>query len=537
MMRVYILLCISLICGYQLFADSYLVNPVNYTSYLKGLKAGDTLIFDKGTYTQSMRLENVNGTDAAPIVLMGQPDNLTILAGKDGVNTVSITKCSHLIIRNLKIDGQNRAIDAVKAEGTSGNFAHHITLENLNIVNHGSNQQIVGISTKCPAWDWKIRSCTIIGAGTGLYLGNSDGTAPFINGLIEYCLVVNTVGYNMQIKHQIEGLRNLSGMTLNGKTIIRYNVFSKGEGGSTGGSARPCLLVGNFPASGDGANDYYEIYGNFFWQNPNEALFQGTGNIALYSNIFINKSNPDGIRAVYIAQQNNFKPRTVDVFHNTVWTNNSSGGIRMFSADTNFRQTCAGNAAFGQLPISNFRTSYKNHTSTYDSCGIFLSMPSDDIAQLNMFPKLAMLISDTIDMTRFSKYTDYDLDFDGNYYNPVYRGAYSGGGTHTGWKLALEQRSKLGTPLDITDKYPIQNSITITPNPATDYIEIDINDVILSEAKNLRIFDLLGTEVTTPNLTPTLSEGEGVVRLDVSHLSPGVYFVRMGDVVRKFVKY
>jgi hypothetical protein len=43
-------------------------------------------------------------------------------------------------------------------------------------------------------------------------------------------------------------------------------------------------------------------------------------------------------------------------------------------------------------------------------------------------------------------------------------------------------------------------------------------------------------EITTPNLTPTLSEGEGVVRLDVSSLSPGVYFVRVGDVVRKFVK-
>jgi hypothetical protein len=43
-------------------------------------------------------------------------------------------------------------------------------------------------------------------------------------------------------------------------------------------------------------------------------------------------------------------------------------------------------------------------------------------------------------------------------------------------------------------------------------------------------------EITTPNLTPTLSEGEGVVRLDVSSLSPGVYFVRVRDVVRKFVK-
>ena len=51
---------------------------------------------------------------------------------------------------------------------------------------------------------------------------------------------------------------------------------------STGGSARPNLLVGGFPPTGWGANDSYEIYGNFFYNNPVEALFQGTGNIKLY---------------------------------------------------------------------------------------------------------------------------------------------------------------------------------------------------------------------------------------------------------------
>ena len=52
--------------------------------------------------------------------------------------------------------------------------------------------------------------------------------------------------------------------------------------------ARPSLLVGHFPLTGAGRNDVYEIYGNFFWQNPTEALFQGEGNIALYDNVFVN---------------------------------------------------------------------------------------------------------------------------------------------------------------------------------------------------------------------------------------------------------
>jgi hypothetical protein len=81
-----------------------------------------------------------------------------------------------------------------------------------------------------------------------------------------------------------------------------------------------------------------------------------------------------------------------------------------------------------------------------------------------------------------------------------------------------------------------ENLVSIFPNPASDYIEISGSNVILSKAKNPRIYDLLDTEVTTPNLTPTLSEGEGVVRLDVSLLSPGVYFVQVGDKMYKFVK-
>ncbi|MBK9641722.1 MAG: hypothetical protein IPO72_10660 [Saprospiraceae bacterium] len=60
--------------------------------------------------------------------------------------------------------GKNKFVDAVKAEGTAGNWAHHVTIEKLNIVNYGVDQQAVGISTKCPTWNWIIRSNIIIGA-------------------------------------------------------------------------------------------------------------------------------------------------------------------------------------------------------------------------------------------------------------------------------------------------------------------------------------------------------------------------------------
>jgi parallel beta-helix repeat protein len=105
-----------------------------------------------------------------------------------------------------------------------------------------------------------------------------------------------------------------------------------------------------------------------------------------------------------------------------------------------------------------------------------------------------------------------------------------------------------GIEIDRSEYYQEKNKILISPNPASDYIEITVPAVILSEAKSrngvetsvahpVLIFDILGMEITTPNLTPTLSKGEGAMRLDVSSLSPGIYFVRIGDVVKKFVKY
>lgn len=44
---------------------------------------------------------------------------------------------------------------------------------------------------------------------------------------------------------------------------------------SSGGNSRPNLLIGGFPTSGNGKDDFVVIYGNFVVNNPSEALFQG----------------------------------------------------------------------------------------------------------------------------------------------------------------------------------------------------------------------------------------------------------------------
>jgi WD40 repeat protein len=86
---------------------------------------------------------------------------------------------------------------------------------------------------------------------------------------------------------------------------------------------------------------------------------------------------------------------------------------------------------------------------------------------------------------------------------------------------------------DVAESYPPADGLAIYPNPATDYI-----DVMLSEVKepvlSVKVYDVLGVCVLTHPLTPS-REGE-TIRVDVSGLAAGVYFVRVGGRMYKFVK-
>ena len=95
------------------------------------------------------------------------------------------------------------------------------------------------------------------------------------------------------------------------------------------------------------------------------------------------------------------------------------------------------------------------------------------------------------------------------------------------------------TPTDVKENDNAGN-FSISPNPATDYIDIQIpegtgTDRTLKDA--VRVYDVLGVCVLEHTYTPPdpLSRG-GEIRLDVSGLAAGVYFVRVGGRVLKFVK-
>ena len=419
-------------------------NPSNYLDLVRSLQPGDTLVLEPGIYNDpndapGLPFFGIRGEPGNPIIVMGAiEESRPVFQGRSTHNTVRFDNASYIEIRHIEIDGRDLGGDGINAQGVS----HHITLEDIVIDGVGNSQGTVGISTnRAPTWDWVIRHNIIRNAGTGMYLGNSPGTNPFVRGIIEHNLFVDTIGYNMQIKHQNPRPTNIGMPTGQSKTIIRHNVFSK-AGNSLGSSPRPNLLVGHFPLSGPGTDDVYEIYGNFFYQNPTEALFQGEGNVALYNNLFFTSTG----NAIHIQPHNDI-PREIRIFNNTVVA--SGRGIRVTGGSSNATQKVIGNAVFAATPIQAADTT-DNITDAYSAASIYLDNPFAGLGQFNLYPKVGELTGSLLDTTDIQNFSEWNVDFNGMIHSGQFRGAYAGDGVNPGWLPKLER-----IPLpDTTDTTP-----------------------------------------------------------------------------------
>lgn len=393
----------SLIAG-----NIYLEDSSSYFARLKQLQPGDYLQLKPGIYRKGLPIHHLQGNHLAPITISGPTNQQpAIFVGRSGHNTVSIINSSHITIRNLVIDGAGLPVDGIKCEGHA-DWAHHITLENLQIYGHDNNQGIVAISTKCPAWNWIIRNNIIKNAGTGIYLGNSDGKAPFIAGLIEHNLITHTIGYNLQIKHQLPRPSAPNIPTEKQHTIIRHNVFSKTDQSNSKQSARPNLLVGHWPAYGSGKNDQYLIYGNFFYQNATESLFQGEGKIAFYNNLLVNHQG----NAIRI-QSRSKQPDDINIFFNTILTANASIILSSSRSKSTSSYQITHNAIFTGVPW--VELSLAKNNLVYDSrlARRYLIQPNISVGQINLNLISQDKIIPKLNINHLKNYLDWNVDFDG----------------------------------------------------------------------------------------------------------------------------
>lgn len=375
----YALIGCGLAAGWARAAD-YHAGPQDYRSYLPRLVAGDRLLLSAGDYRRGLPLQGLSGEPGRAIVIEGPANGLPArFIARHGANTVSLADVRHIHLLNLELDGANLPVDAVKAEGHA-RYAHFVTLENLHIHDHAASQQNVGISSKCPAFGWVIRGNRIERVGTGLYLGNSDGSAPFVAGLIEANRISDTLGYNLQIKHQKARPADLPQADERHDTIIRRNVFDKSNGGPPGPMARPNVLIGHGPLAGAGMHDRSLIYANLFWRNPGESLFQGEGNLALYNNLFVTQG-PDALRI----QPHNAAPREVRVLFNSVLA--SGNGITLRLPENNpYEQIVAGNVVFAARPLEG-GSQLHNFSGNLDEAARYLVRPFAERDEIDLSPR------------------------------------------------------------------------------------------------------------------------------------------------------
>lgn len=407
--------------------------PGDYRDVLTTLMPGDTLRLSPGTYTRGLPLRTSGSEGACIVIEAFDPSDRPLFEGSDSFNIVAVHGASWIKVRGLDIDGLGRGGFGVASQGGTDMPTHHVVIEDLSMVGLGGDQQIVGVSTKSPAWDWVIRGNRITGAGTGLYLGNSDGTQPFIRGVVELNTVRDPIGYCMQIKHQ-SPRPTPAGIPGDGsRTLIRWNVFAKTSGASTGGSARPNLLLGHFPTSGEGQNDRYLVYGNFFYDNATEMLMQAEGNVAIYDNVFV---NPDG--GAIAIQPHNDVPRVIDVFWNTVVANGR--GVRVTGGDPAFDQRVRYNAVYGPMPIAADDEAGNVTGDMAAAASALVSPAGPPDGTLDLHPSGGALDA-TVDLGQLPDVLHRALDYDGRDRPATHAGAYAGPASDPRVPLSLDARA------------------------------------------------------------------------------------------------
>ncbi len=415
-------------------------DPSNYRDLLGTLVPGDRLVLAPGTYTQGLPITGLNGTNAAWITIVGPsaaPE--AIFEGNACCNTVELVDSSYVAIEHIRVDGKSIAgVFGVSAKNGTGNVVHHIRIERCTFVGQNASQQTVAISTKTPTYGWVIRGNVIDGAGTGMYFGNSNYAEPFVGGIIEYNLVRNTIGYNLQIKNQNvwpshQALPNESAP----RTILRHNVFVKDNTPSPDG-VRPNVFLGGPPPSGLGAESLVEVYGNLFVHNANESLLQATGRVSIHDNIFVDTSDI----AVRLAAHDGFALLRARVYDNTFY-----GAKRavFLGAQPTQGDLVTGNLVFADMafdgPFSGLGT---NLVDTAANASNYVNKPSIMLGDMDLYPLSGKVETSPIDPTAFATDSDYACDFNGNLRKTfTHRGAYAGEGNNPGWKLADERKSEV----------------------------------------------------------------------------------------------
>ena len=266
--------------------------------------------------------------------------------------------------------------------------------------------------------------------------------------------------------------------------------------------------------SKDGGNNWEKIY--FPYNTRTSVIFDKNDNIFISNFKTVYRSVNNGISWEEVLKQDNLISNFYVSKNNTIFAGYRFNGIlrstdegntwvnltQGFSKDSEINCIISPDMENSIICGTTFNGYYVSNDSGYTWINFHQDLPSPD-------SQIAL-----------EEFRDFAYDGDGTLYAATHSGVYK-------W-------------VDVTSGIAIiqnKSQFEIFPNPATDYIEINLgafNTTLkrgVAEGSDIQIIDMLGVIVLTVEQT-----SQSVQRIDVTILSPGIYFLKIGNRVEKFVK-
>ncbi len=242
------------------------------------ISAGDTVLIFDGIYSDgSQFLEDLNGTESSPIVIMAENQHEAIFQG--GTEAIHLINCSYMILDGLLIEQQTGNGINIDDGGDYDTPTHHITIRNclFRDMAAGGNHDLLKLSGLN---DFVVSSCQFLNGADG---GSGVDMVGCHNGVIEDCLF-DEAG--------VSGIQNKGGTQF---ILIQRNVFTNmaqralNLGGSTGLQYfRPPLsnpIVDAFEAAD------IDVFSNVFIGSWAPIAYVGCVRVKVYNNTFYQPEN------------------------------------------------------------------------------------------------------------------------------------------------------------------------------------------------------------------------------------------------------
>ncbi|MFH1715836.1 MAG: right-handed parallel beta-helix repeat-containing protein [Planctomycetota bacterium] len=180
-------------------ADEIIVrNTLELRRAITNAKPGTTIALEPGVYEGGIYLSGISGADKAPITIeAADPNDPPVFSG--GGQAMHLSDCNYIILRNLKVKGFPSNGINIDDGGSYETPAHHITLENLTILETGpkGNHDALKMSG---VDHFVVRGCHFEGWG-----GSGIDMVGCHHGIVEDCTFVGREGFEQSNAVQLKG--------------------------------------------------------------------------------------------------------------------------------------------------------------------------------------------------------------------------------------------------------------------------------------------------------------------------------------------